>query len=286
MGNPSLRRFGVACRAAGAIESLRPGEEVSRDLCRTLANNLLCYASPSRLLQLAAQGDFSILHATDSAVAETEDRELSGVRIAIAYDDVFHCYFPDALDALESRGEIVQDFSPLRDEALPLDTDLVVIGCGHPERFAHELGQNHCLVSACGSMFAQEGGFTPKAAGWRTCVSRWYCPAAKWREWWAFFRQSRGRIQTRARPPLEVPLACDSWLGPAGSVVRGYLNEAWELEHVGRIRPLGASTGQPSPLILRHQAVGSRLHLNIIAQPQLLGGFLRPCPAALAWAAT
>ena len=78
-GIPVLGGLESLAELRGTIESLRPGEEVSRDLCRTLANNLLCYASPSRLLQLAAQGDFSILQAADSAALEAEDRELSGV---------------------------------------------------------------------------------------------------------------------------------------------------------------------------------------------------------------
>src|SRR6185369_4906088 len=72
----------------------------------------------------------------------------SGVRIAIAFDDCFHCYFPDTLEQLELQGALVRDFSPLRDEALPHDTDIVYLGCGHPERYAGALGENHCLMTA------------------------------------------------------------------------------------------------------------------------------------------
>jgi cobyrinic acid a,c-diamide synthase len=84
--------------------------------------------------------------------------------------------------------------------------------------------------------------------------------------------------------PCQTELACDSWLGPAGGVIRGYLNDAWTLEPVGRLRSLCESAEDAFPLVVRHQAIGSRMHLNLAAQPQLLGGFLRPCPAALAWA--
>ncbi len=51
-------------------------------------------------------------------------------------DDAFHCYFPDTLDLLELRGATVCDFSPLRDERLPVDTDIVYFGCGRPDLFA------------------------------------------------------------------------------------------------------------------------------------------------------
>jgi cobyrinic acid a,c-diamide synthase len=270
-----------------AIAGLRPGETVSRDLCRTLANNLLRYSSAKKFLQLAAQGDFAMPQPAESATIEIGDCELSGVRIAVAYDDVFHCYFPDALDALESRGAMVRDFSPLRDEALPPDADLVVVGCGHPERFARELGQNHCLISAlrqhvCSGrrVYAEGGGLAYLC---QSIVLESGETAGMAGVFPAIARPNRKSGLPR---PVEVPLAFDSWLGPSGAVIRGYLNETWELDCVGRLRSLGPPSARPSPLVLRHQAVGSRLHLNLVAQPQLLGGFLRPCPAALAWAAT
>src|SRR4029078_11438774 len=43
-----------------AIGEVPPGESFSRYLCRTLGNNLLRYMSPTRLLNMAAQGDFSV----------------------------------------------------------------------------------------------------------------------------------------------------------------------------------------------------------------------------------
>src|SRR5690606_27303091 len=70
------------------------------------------------------------------------------VRVAVAYDDAFHCYFPDTLDLLELSGATVVNFSPLRDECLPPDTDIVYFGCGHPERFAADLAANCCMQSA------------------------------------------------------------------------------------------------------------------------------------------
>jgi hypothetical protein len=38
-------------------------------------------------------------------------------------------------------------------------------------------------------------------------------------------------------------------------------------------------------LIERHQAIGSRVHFDLAAQPALLESFLQPCPAALDWVA-
>jgi cobyrinic acid a,c-diamide synthase len=267
-----------------AIVALRPGESVSRDVCRSFGNNLLHYSSPGRLLQLAARADFCSPRGDDAA-GEPEDGELSGVHIAVAYDDIFHCYFPDALDALESRGATVRDFSPLRDEALPSDTDVVVIGCGHPERSAAELGQNHCLISALrdhvctGKRIYAEGGGLAYLCQSIELATDELAPMT------GVF-PAIARPNPTAGPPraIEARLDCDSWLGPARSVVRGYLNENWLIEPVGRLRSLGHASDRQPPFVIRHQAIGSRLHLNPAAQPQLLGGFLRECPAALAWA--
>ena len=188
------------------------------------------------------------------------------------------------MDDLELRGATVRDFSPLRDEALPADTDIVVIGCGHPERFAGELSQNQCMMLAlrnhvCSGrrIYAEGGGLAYLC---QSLVSRDGTVAPMVGVFPAVARPGLGGEPR----PYESRLLCDSWLGAAVGVVRGYLNDAWRLEPVGRLRALCESPDEAFPLVGRHQAIGSRMHLNLAAQPQLLGGFLRPCPAALAWA--
>jgi cobyrinic acid a,c-diamide synthase len=287
-GIPVVGGLGSLPQIRAAVAELRPGESIGRDFCRTLGNNFLRHTSPARLLHLASQGDFSLPQTCDSttcATCDEDDRGLNGVRIAIAYDDIFHCYFPDALDALEARGAEVRDFSPLRDETLPPDTDIVAIGCGHPERFAAELGQNQCMMLAlrghvcAGKRIYAEGG------GLAYLCQSLALPTGELAPMVDIFPAIARPIPTAGDPrPLETPLVCDSWLGRTGAVIRGYLNDAWRLEPVGRLRSLGQAPDCEFPLVLRHQAIGSRMHLNLVAQPQLLGGFLRPCPEALAWA--
>src|SRR4029077_935542 len=70
------------------------------------------------------------------------------VRVAVAYDEAFNCYFPDTLDMLELRGATVRVFSPLRDECLPADTDIVYLGCGSTHEHAAALAGNHCMLLA------------------------------------------------------------------------------------------------------------------------------------------
>jgi cobyrinic acid a,c-diamide synthase len=287
-GIPVLGGLGSLPQIREVIDALAPGQSVGRDLCRTLGNNLRGYTSPARILNLASQGDFVLPPTCDSmacADCQIAEPELSGVRIAIAYDDVFHCYFPDALDSLEALGAEVQDFSPLRDEHLPPDTDIVAIGCGHPERFAAELAQNQCMMLAlrghvcAGKRIYAEGGGLAYLCQTLALATGELAPMVG-----VFPAIARANPKAGLPRPLEAPLVCDSWIGRGGAVLRGYLNDAWGLEPVGRLRSLAQTPDCEFPLVLRHQAIGSRVHLNLVAQPQLLGGFLRPCPAALAWA--
>ena len=85
--------------------------------------------------------------------------------IAIPFDEAFYRYFPDTLDLLEARGARVRHFSPLRDEALPVGTGHVFLGCGRPESFASRLAGNHCMLNALrkyiaagGRVYAEGGG--------------------------------------------------------------------------------------------------------------------------------
>jgi cobyrinic acid a,c-diamide synthase len=272
---PSLR---------SAIARLRPGDTICRDQCRVLGNSFLRYSCASRLITLASHGDFATAQPSEAPPGNEVDRSLCGMSIAIAYDDVFHCYFPDAMDDLELHGAAVHDFSPLRDEALPPDVDIVVIGCGHPERFAAELLQNQCMMMALRNHVCSGKRIYAEGGGLAYLCQSHVSPDGK-------VAPMVGVFPAIARPgkggdpqPLQTPLACDTWLGPARGVIRGYLNDTWRLEPVGRLRSLCESAEQEFPLVGRHQAIGSRMHLNLAAQPQLLRGFLRPCPAALAWA--
>jgi hypothetical protein len=95
---------------------------------------------------------------------------------------------------------------------------------------------------------------------------------------------ARVAAQRAAPLPVELTLANDLWLGNRGQRVRGYLNENWQIEPVGALASCAAESERRFDLVERHQAVGSRVHLNLALQPALLEGFLRPAAPALAWA--
>jgi cobyrinic acid a,c-diamide synthase len=207
------------------------------------------------------------------------------IRVAVAYDDAFHCYFPDTLDMLELSGAEVRVFSPLHDECLPADTDIVYLGCGHPQDHAVALAENHCMLTAlnehicAGRRVYAEGGGLAYLCQHVQLADGSLAPMV------GALRAVARRNAVRVPPePVEVTLAEDSWLGPQGAKVRGYRNGNWLLEATGCTKRLILEPENTLDLIGRHQVIGSRIHLNFAAQPALLAGFLRPCPEALAWA--
>jgi cobyrinic acid a,c-diamide synthase len=132
-----------ALQARPALRAEASGPRV-REACRELGNLLARHVLLERLIQLAGRRP---LPDVEPALFRPS-RCCEPLTVALAYDAAFNCYFADTVDLLEARGARIVDFSPLADEALPLGTDLVYMGCGHPERFADELARNNCMLVA------------------------------------------------------------------------------------------------------------------------------------------
>ncbi|MED3574026.1 cobyrinate a,c-diamide synthase [Cytobacillus praedii] len=75
-------------------------------------------------------------------------KQESKVRMAVAFDEAFHFYYPENLELLEHCGAELTFFSPLKGEQVPLDVHGLYIGGGFPEEFAAELSaKNDVLLS-------------------------------------------------------------------------------------------------------------------------------------------
>ena len=76
--------------------------------------------------------------------------------------------------------------------------------------------------------------------------------------------------------PAEIRLDQDCWLGPSGARLRGYGNRGWELEATGSLTRHAGDA-----VVGWRRAIGSRMHLNFAALPELLERFFRPLRAPL-----
>ena len=292
-GVPVLGSLEELPQVRGAIAQLPRGSSPSKELCQELGNRLATNCRLDVLQRLATRRDLPDFRATlfsrDAKKADGKRRAADLVdpaydynpwrpaKVAVAFDAAFNCYFPDTLDLLEVLGAEVVDFSPLQDEALPPDTDVVYFGCGHPEQHAMELSDNHCMMLAlrdhlCAGrrVYAEGGGLAYLCQHLQTSEGEWLpmigaLPAA-----------ARFNSQPQPPQPVEMTLAETCGLAQAGDRLRGYLNPNWILEPSGRLSGLLAEPGHELDLFSCYQALGSRIHLNFAAQPGFLQHFFEP----------
>jgi cobyrinic acid a,c-diamide synthase len=188
------------------------------------------------------------------------------LRVAMAYDEIFNCYFPDTMDCLEAIGAELIDFSPLRSECLPESIDLVWLGCGHPERCPLRLSRNICFrqslqayVRAGGRVYAEGGGLAYICETMH-CESGSYAMAG--------LLPAEARYQPRDVCPVDVRLVGKPWFGQQR--VRGYLNPYWTITARDRCIDYSARSCCPLSLVGSERVIGSRIHLHFASQPQLL----------------
>jgi cobyrinic acid a,c-diamide synthase len=93
------------------------------------------------------------------------------VRVGVAHDPAFCFYCPENLALLEQAGGNVVYFSPLKDQKLPLGTEVLYLGGGYPEVYATALEQNVSLRSSI-AQFIQQGGVVYAECGGLLYLSR------------------------------------------------------------------------------------------------------------------
>lgn len=208
-----------------------------------------------------------------------------GFRVAYAQDEAFGGYYPDTLEMLEILGADLVEFSPLRDETLPEAVDLIILGCGCPDRYAEELAANLSLISALkahvcrGHRIYSEGGGAAYLGRYLVLGDRQY-PGAGILPFDAILRPN-----PRGPRPVTRILSRDGWLGPQGYTVRGYRSGRWTLQPAPDPGDCPARSGtltRQRDIYFRHHAIGSLVHLHLAALPQVIEAFVGPHRPSLA----
>lgn len=137
-------------------------------------------ALPEEALLKAAQGlDLeAILKVAASApplVAPTglfPEKRPKVAALALAQDEAFNFYYPEALELLEALGLDLIPFSPLSDPKLPPGVGGVYLGGGYPELYAQALSENRALREELrrfkGVIYGECGGYMYLAQALRT----------------------------------------------------------------------------------------------------------------------
>jgi len=273
-GLPVLGGLAAGDVAAGCIARMRQARRVPGSMIDELTRQVLEVTDLERVITLAHSRPFPNQPAEPVAIGQPA----RSLRVAVAYDDCFHCYFPDTLDALEFLGAELCEFSPLVHERLPDDTDVVYLGCGHPQDHAHTLADNECMRAAlrehvcCGRRVYAEGGGTAYLCQQLRLVDDSVIPMVG-----IFAAEAKFTGRPLARP-VPVTLTCEraTWIAGPGDTIRGYRNGAWQLIAGPGLTRCFSSTVPDPECVVRHHCVGSTVHLNFAAQPRVLDGFFSP----------
>ena len=79
------------------------------------------------------------------------------IKIGIAKDSAFSFYYNDNMEFLENLGAEIKYFSPLRDEKIPDDVDMLYFGGGYPENYAYELENNISMINSIRDFYNKNG---------------------------------------------------------------------------------------------------------------------------------
>lgn len=196
------------------------------------------------------------------------------VQVAIARDAVFGCYFPETLEHLEKAGARIVEFSPLRDERIPPETDVIYLGCGEPRQHAARLAENHCLKASLRDFVRRGGRVYAEGAGaaylceWMEVNTGCFIPGV------GILPAAGRRLPRFGEPlPVTVTLRTDTWLADAGTAIRGYRNSQWWFEPASVSTGLVNESGLEYDMIGNTRVVASVVHIDFAAQPTLLGRF-------------
>ena len=271
-GAPVLGSLDELSAVRAIIDRMPPGASPSRQLCRALGTRLEQTLRLDRLMDLAEQREYPAVPGRLFCPCSRMP-----LNIAVAYDEAFNCYFQDTLDLLESRGATIQDFSPLRHEALPPDTDLVYLGCGHAERFAEQLAGNHCMMQSLRAHIQRRGRIYAEGSGLAyLCQQLVLEDGREVPMVGALAAQAQFNPRAATMEPIELTLSHTSWLAEKASQLRGYLNAHWLVEPAGPLRTYAAELEHRTTLVGRSNVFGSCVHLDFAAQPQFMRSFFRP----------
>jgi cobyrinic acid a,c-diamide synthase len=246
----------------------------SADLLGVLADHLTAHWDEQQM------GEFMQRPAwpRDFEIAQRMPAGGSRVRIAVAQDEAFGWCFPETLDVLERAGATLVDFSPLRSEKLPERTDLVYIGCGHPERYAEQLSRNHCLMQSLRTFAAGGGRIYAEASGAAYVARQMILPNGTTANMAGLLPINARFTETPAAPEqAEVTFGLGCWLADRLATLRGYRAAQWQLEPCGAMLTYAQDPRQRCDVLGRSNVICSRILFNVAAYPQLLERFVRPC---------
>ncbi len=208
-------------------------------------------------------------------------------RLGVAFDEAFHFYYPDNLEALEAAGCELVRFSPVEDKSLPEGLHGIYLGGGYPEEHARTLSENASMMESIRSyamsgrpVYAECGGLMYLSQGIESLDGVRY-PLVGLLPTWTRMLES-----LKSLGYVEVELAADSLFGVRGEKFRGHEFHYSELAS----NPLSNGDWTAAYGMLRRRADGrafegfqkgrilaSYVHAHFASRPALVDRFVSIC---------
>lgn len=269
-GLPVIGALDTLPAVRGLISRLPNGCSPSSEICGVLGTSLMRHLDLQRLTDLANDRE----NPSHTKLPLPPDRTEHNLRVAVAFDKVFHHHFTDMLDMLEMSGLTIVDFSPLRDESLPSGTDIVYLGCGNPEFYADSLAANHCMHMSLRRHVRRGGPVYAEAAGIAFLCQYLRLPNGHTLPMAGVLPVDVQLQSTNKLPhPIELKLDKSCWLGRRHQVLRGYLDSTCTIEDSHQLAQLTKRSSHPFNLLGHRNVICSRLQLDFATQPKLLEAF-------------
>ncbi len=208
------------------------------------------------------------------------------VNIGVARDNAFCFYYPDNLEWLERAGANLVFFSPAGGDDLPNDLGGLYLGGGYPELYADRLAKNTALRRRIRAAWKDEMPIFAECGGFMyLCESLTDLNDAVHSMAGCFPFHTIMQKQYRALGYREATTVSDSFLGPAGTVVRGHefhyskiegREGAASVDTVFRITPRtgGAAVAEGYRSI---NALGGYMHIHFGSNPAAARCFVDAC---------
>jgi cobyrinic acid a,c-diamide synthase len=244
-----------------------------RELCRAIGERLESTLRLDRLVTIAQSRPWTHHAPRIFARQETDDP----IQVAVAFDEAFQGYFADTLDVLEARGARIGDFSAVRSEALPWDTDVVYLAGLHTEQQAEALANNVCMKQALRNFVAQGGLIYAEGGGLAYLCERMVLADGREYPMTGLIPAIAVHRGARSTPrPVELTFGPHCWLGGVGAKMLGYTDDAWSLMPSTGCLSFAQEPECQHDLVGQGRVIGSRLQVDFAGQPHLLASFFRP----------
>ncbi len=134
------RHLGLALPSE--VDDIRKKIELTADLiCEGCDMDALMYIAEN----VPAKSSFGDTNESASAKKSAKARP---VHLAVARDEAFCFYYRENLRLLEKMGVVIDDFSPLRDEGIPVKACGILLGGGYPELHLEALSANEKMLAS------------------------------------------------------------------------------------------------------------------------------------------